>query len=259
MDYNEFKKSVQGLTHIDLGDYKERQMKRRIDTLMRRNNFFQYDEYIRALRVNKELYAEFISLLTINVTEFFRNKERWEVLKQVIVPELLTKRNKINVWSCACSTGEEACSAVILLLEHLAQEYVNVLATDIDQESLDCAKSGVYSNDSKAKLPIDIQTRYFEMKENQSVIRKQVSDCITYKRLDLLKDRYPVDIDLILCRNVMIYFTDEAKDRIYHRLYDSLRVGGYLFVGNTEQILSCNRYGFQVTNSFFYKKEAIHR
>ena len=257
MDYEEFKKNIQLLTHINLSDYKERQMKRRIDTLMRRSGFFQYDDYIRSLKVDKGVYTEFINLLTINVTEFFRNRERWDIMDQVIIPELLNLSHSPKVWSCACSTGEEACSVAIALLKRLPPNQVRVLATDIDQESLDFAQRGVYSSTSKKKLPADIQDRYFETDGDKSIVRKRVLDCITYKKIDLLRDRYPDNCDLILCRNVMIYFTDDAKERIYSKLYDSLRMGGYLFVGNTEQILSSGRFGFQGVNSFFYKKVPV--
>ena len=255
MDYEEFKKNVQLLTRNNLSDYKERQMKRRIDTLMRRNGFQQYDEYIRSLRIDKELYTEFVNLLTINVTEFFRNKERWDILGHTILPELLRDDRSIKVWSCACSTGEEACSVAILLLEQLPPRQVHILATDIDQESLNLARQGVYSFVSRDKIPAGVLGKHFDSEDNKNTVRKHVLDCITYQKLDLLRDRYPDNCDLILCRNVMIYFTDEAKDRIYRKLYDSLRVGGYLFVGNTEQIISCDRYGFRSVNSFFYKKE----
>ena len=255
MDYEEFKKNIQLLTRINLSDYKERQMKRRIDTLMRRNGFKQYDEYIRSLRIDKDLYTEFVNLLTINVTEFFRNRERWDILSQEILPELLSSDRSIKVWSCACSTGEEACSVAMLLLSQLPPEYVHILATDIDQESLDSARQGVYNSISRDKLPAGVLGKHFDLDNNNNTVRKHVLDCITYQKLDLLRDRYPDNCDLILCRNVMIYFTDEAKDRIYRKLYDSLRVGGYLFVGNTEQIIASERYGFRSVHSFFYKKE----
>ena len=174
MDYEEFKKNIQLLTRINLSDYKERQMKRRIDTLMRRNGFKQYDEYIRSLRIDKDLYTEFVNLLTINVTEFFRNRERWDILSQEILPELLSSDRSIKVWSCACSTGEEACSVAMLLLSQLPPEYVHILATDIDQESLDSARQGVYNSISRDKLPAGVLGKHFDFDNNNSTVRKHV-------------------------------------------------------------------------------------
>ena len=115
--YDDFTKAVFNLTKIDLSSYKERQMKRRIDSLISRNNFRQYEEYYKALQTDKDLLEKFLNYITINVSEFYRNPGQWEVLREHIIPMLIEKHGKLKIWSAASSTGEEPYSVVMLLQE----------------------------------------------------------------------------------------------------------------------------------------------
>ena len=113
--YEDFKKEIYHMSGIDLNCYKERQMKRRIDALIKKNNYNDYHSYVLALKDNKELYNEFINYLTINVSQFFRNPSQWEVLEKEIIPYLLKSSSDLKIWSAACSTGDEPYSLVMLL------------------------------------------------------------------------------------------------------------------------------------------------
>lgn len=254
--YEEFKLAILQLVKIDLNSYKERQMKRRIDALITKNGCTSYKEFVEVLQSNDELLEEFSSYITINVSEFYRNPEQWNILEKEIFP-LLTKRyNKpLKIWSAACSTGEEPYSLVMLLSRVMPLEQIKILATDLDKQVIEKAKLGIYNEKSLKGLPEEFKKKYFEQIDEHTVqITEQVKQCVEFKQHDLLLDQYPNDCDLIICRNVLIYFTEEAKELIYQKFYSSLKEKGILFVGSTEQMIQASKYGFETVKSFFYSK-----
>lgn len=252
--YEVFKKQVYSLTGIDLSSYKEKQMKRRIQSLLTRNKFADFDDYFDGLKNNTKLFDEFINYLTINVSEFFRNPTQWEVLEKEILPELIMRNKKLKIWSSACSTGEEPYTLVMLLTRFFKLSEISILATDIDLGAIEKAKSGIYNEKSIQNVPNDLKSKYFERIGNSFKIHQSIKDCVQFSRIDLLKDKYPNNCNLILCRNVLIYFTEEAKVNIYKKFHDSLSDGGILFVGSTEQIIMPERYNLKSARTFFYKK-----
>lgn len=255
-DYEQFKKEVFKLSTIDLNAYKERQMKRRIDSLIKKNGYNDYDSYIKGLKTNKDVYEEFINYLTINVSEFYRNTSQWDVLHKEIFPYLFdTFSQNIKIWSAACSTGDEPYSLAMALSRFVPLNKINIIATDIDKQILAKAQVGLYNEKSIAGVPKDLRNKYFTKVGNSYKIVDEIKRCITFKQHNLLKDSYPTNLDLIVCRNVLIYFTEEAKDTIYKNFNKSLKKNGILFVGSTEQIIQSNRYNFEAIRSFFYKKE----
>ena len=137
MDYGDFKKEILALTKIDLGSYKEKQMKRRINSLIGRNGFHDYKSYLSALKSDKNLYDEFVDYITINVSEFYRNPEQWVKLKNIILPYLLEKNKSLRVWSAACSSGDEPYTLVMVLSKFIPLQNITVLATDIDNEIME--------------------------------------------------------------------------------------------------------------------------
>ena len=255
-DYEEFKKFVLDLTTIDLNAYKERQMKRRIDTLIARNKHDGYDSYCKALKTDQKVLDEFVNYLTINVSEFYRNPTLWKTLEDVILPDLINKfGTKLKIWSAACSTGDEPYSLAMVLAKQVPMRDIKILATDIDEQVLEKAKDGVYAENSLKGLPKEYRDKYFEkMGDRFYKISDEIKRCVTFKEHNLLKDVYPKDYDLILCRNVVIYFTDEAKDMIYKNFYNSLKPQGILFIGSTEQITTYRELGFERLSSFYFQK-----
>lgn len=252
--YDDFKKAILELTGVDLSNYKEKQMKRRIDSWISRNGYDGYRAYHQALVEDKEQLARFLSYITINVSEFFRNPSQWAVLEKEILPDLLKKHSDIKIWSAACSTGEEPYSVAMLLTKFLPLERIRILATDIDQEVLNRAREGIYDARSLQSVPFELMNKYFKPIDGLFAIDPMIKACVHFKRHDLLKDPFPHNCHLILCRNVMIYFTEEAKVKVYKKLYDALHPDGVLFVGSTEQIIIPQRYGFQTLKPFFYRK-----
>lgn len=254
-DYEYFKKEILALTTIDLNSYKEKQMKRRIDTLIAKNKIVGYDNYVKALRDHQELFDEFVNYITINVSEFYRNPDQWKFLNEVVIPELIQKYGKnLKIWSAACSTGDEPYSLVMTLSGHMPLKQIQVLATDLDKQVIAKAKVGLYSEKSILSVPDDLKKKYFTQVGPSCKIADEIKERVEFKEHNLLKDIYPAECHMIVCRNVLIYFTEEAKDGIFRKFYQSLKPGGILFIGSTEQIINYKEIGFERVSSFFYRK-----
>lgn len=255
-DYEIFKKKVFELTKIDLSCYKERQMRRRIDALITRSNVKGYDEYLTLLKTDQDKLEEFIAYLTINVSEFYRNPEQWQLLEKEMLPYLFERFGKnIKIWSAACSTGDEPYTLAMLLAKFIPMNQIHITATDIDKQVLSKAQMGLYDEKSLRGLPKEYVSKYFTKIGARSYqISEEVKRCVDFKQHNLLKDPFVKDYHMIICRNVMIYFTEEAKAEINKRFCDSLKQDGLLFVGSTEQIIAPNTLGFSTFKSFFYKK-----
>ncbi|WP_053957300.1 CheR family methyltransferase [Inediibacterium massiliense] len=253
-NYELFKEKVHKKTGINLSYYKERQMKRRIDSLMKRNNFSNYDDYFNAMNKDAKIFEEFINYLTINVSEFFRNASQWTILQKDIFPDLLKKSRTLKIWSAACSTGDEPYSLVMALSELVPLSNIKILATDIDKEVIQKAKTGIYSAKSIENVPKHLASKYFEKIGESFKIKDEIKNCVQFKQHNLLKDPYPDQCDLIVCRNVMIYFTEESKEIMYKKFRDALKENGVLFVGSTEQIILPTRYQLDSVKTFFYKR-----
>lgn len=257
MDYEKFKEEVYRISTIDLSAYKEKQMKRRLDALIKKHEYDGYAAYVKALRLKGEIYEEFISYMTINVSEFFRNPPQWKVLEEKVLPYLFDKAasKNIKIWSAACSTGDEPYSLVMLLSRFIPLKQISIYATDIDKQILSQAQTGLYGPKSILGVPADLKAKYFDQVGKSYKISDEIKKCVTFKQHNLLKDPYPKGLDLIVCRNVLIYFTNEAKDEIYHKFNQALKKDGILFVGSTEQIIGYQKFNFRSDQTFFYKKD----
>lgn len=256
MDYEQFKTQVYSLTKIDLNAYKEKQMKRRIDSLIDKNGYKGYSEYINAIKSDSRLFEEFVNYLTINVSEFWRNPEQWKILGEEVIPTLIKESGrKLKIWSAACSTGDEPYSLVMLLSRFMPLSDIKIIATDIDKQVLEKATVGLYNEKSLVGLPEDLKNKYFtKVGLSNYQISDDIKRCVTFKQHNLLRDSYPESFDLIVCRNVLIYFTDDAKVDIYKKFNKSLRKGGFLFIGSTEQIINYKEINYSSFRSFFYIK-----
>jgi chemotaxis protein methyltransferase CheR len=254
-DYCLFKSLVYKKSGIDLSAYKEKQMKRRIESLASRRGFPRLLDYFTGLDRDERLYDEFINYITINVSEFFRNPGQWEVLKKEIIPTLLSKKKDLKIWSCACSTGEEPYSLVMMLSGLTDIKDIKVLATDIDEGAIQKAKAGVYRESSLKNIPPDLIKKYFYCNTNGYSISDVVKERVEFRKLNLLSDSFPAMCDLIVCRNVLIYFTEQAKQHLYKKFAGSLSPEGILFVGSTEQIVQPHMFNLAPVKAFFYHKK----
>lgn len=254
--YEEFKKDVYKLTDIDLNMYKERQMKRRIETLIARKGFSGFEDFYKGMKQDEVLLRTFVSYLTINVSQFYRNPEQWENLEKEIIPYLKKRYGEnITIWSAACSTGDEPYTLAMIFSKYISTDKLKIIATDIDEDVLAFAKNGVYPDKSLADLPKEYLEKHFKKVDNNHYeIVDSIKKCVSFQKHNLLKDKFFSGVNLIVCRNVVIYFTDQAKDEIYRKFHSSLTDEGILFIGSTEQIFRAKELGFSTLRTFFYKK-----
>ncbi len=254
-EYEEFKADIYKLTKVDLNAYKEQQMKRRILSLISKHNISGFSEYMNRLKTDKEMYEEFINFFTINVSEFYRNPDQWEMMDKQVIPELISKFGKnLKIWSAACSTGDEPYSLVMALSRHIPLNMIRIYATDIDKQVIQKAKAGLYAPKSIASVPDDLKKKYFTDVGGAYQISDEIKSRVTFKEHNLILNDYQKDFNYIVCRNVLIYFTEEAKEDVFKKFYDSLTPGGVLFIGSTEQITSYKQIGYTRKSSFYYEK-----
>lgn len=254
-DWEEFKSKFNIKSQIDLNQYKPAQMQRRITNLMTRHNVSRYMDFYQLLEKDEVLFRYFIDYLTINVTEFFRTPEKFVELEQKVIPDLLQQSPRLKIWSAGCSTGAEPYSMSIMLSELTPRVKHQILASDLDVKMLAKAKEGVYqSNELKNVSPARMEKYFRKVDGDHCAVIPEVKMGINFQHHNLLLDKYESGLDLISCRNVVIYFTEEAKDKLYRRFLDALRPGGVLFVGGTEAILNFRDIGFQHYMPFFYRK-----
>lgn len=252
--YERFKEKIFAKTKLDLSLYKERQMKRRIESLISRHGLSDFESYYKLLDTNKVAFDEFINYLTINVSEFYRNPNQWDVLRAEIIPAIMKRTKRPKIWSAACSTGEEPYSLVMCLSEFMPLKDIKIHAVDFDDEALNKAQIGMYTDKSIKGVPEEFVKKYFEPIGKGFRIKDEIKNCVEFRKMNLLLDDYPKGYDMIVCRNVMIYFTEEAKDAMYKKFYASLNQDSYFFVGSTEQIIQPQKYGFESNKTFFYYK-----
>jgi len=253
-DYAVFIGNIKKKTGIDLSLYKEAQMKRRLTSLYEKRGYRNFIDYYEAIHNDKELLEEFLDRMTINVSEFYRNAQRWDVLEKKIFPKLLAQNKKLKIWSAACSTGEEPYSIALVLLSHVPLRDISILATDLDLGVIERAKVGLYPERALKEVPVPIVKQHFVNEGHFYQVKDDIKRTVTFKQQNLLEDRFDTGFDLIVCRNVMIYFTEEAKEQIYMNFSKALKQGGILFVGSTEQIFNPSKYGLESEDTFFYRK-----
>lgn len=251
--YPAFHRAVLDLTGIDLDCYKGTQMERRLQSIMRRAGAADLAAYAKLLQANPPRVKEFQDFLTINVSEWLRNPDKFEEIQRTILPELLRQSPRLKVWSAGCSNGSEPYSVMMLLDELDPGGKHQILATDLDEEILKAARGGAYSEKDVRNVSPARRSRYFTEQGDKYVVRPEYRARVRFERQNLLSDPCPTDIDLILCRNVVIYFTEDAKDELYRRFHRSLKPGGLLFVGGTESLLRARELGYVSISPFFYR------
>ena len=254
MDFTIFKRKVKATYGLDLEAYKRPQMERRLRANMEKCGAATFQQYYTLMQRSRPLADDFLDRVTINVSELFRNPDQFEILRTRILPELLRERAALTVWSAGCSYGAEAYTLSVLLQEAAPGERHSILATDIDDRMLARAKAGVFQEQEVRNVSRAHLMRYFDKAPDAYAAKEQLKAPISFQKHNLLESRFKTGFELIVCRNVVIYFTDETKSALYRRFYDSLRPGGYLFVGGTERISDSNEIGFECKIPFFYKK-----
>ncbi len=251
---------------LDFRHYRQELLKRRFALRIRANNVKSYSEYLRLLIHKPEEYDKLFESLTINVTEFFRDPGVWisikTLCKDLIKHKLLNGESTIKVWSAGCSSGAEGYSMAILLSDLLKphkQISVEIVGTDIDLKSLETATNGEYEKGVLNNINPEYLQNYFELKDERYQASEEIKKLVKFKNLDLIAADYFKNIDIVLCRNVFIYFDRSLQDMLLTKFYDSLTKSGYLILGKVENIMGDARKLFGVINQSakIYQKKDI--
>jgi chemotaxis protein methyltransferase CheR len=225
--------------------YKDKCIRRRIAVRMRACGVHTYPEYQAVLDSSPSEYERLHDALTINVTRFYRNAETWNLLRDDLLPALCAAPlGEFRAWSAGCSSGEEAYTLAALIADRLDREgrseqltRVAIDATDVDRVSLERARAGRYRGDGLAEMPLDLVRGYLEPEGADFRVTERVRRRVFIRRLDLSRDPPPRnDYNLILCRNVVIYFDREMQERLFQVFAGALAPGGLLILGKVETL-----------------------
>jgi len=235
---------VRERTGQDFSLYKKSMVYRRIERRMGVHHIDSINEYVRYLKKNEPEIMLLFKDLLIGVTNFFRDRKAWESLKQEIMSKLLSnkeRRSMIRVWTPGCSTGEEAYSLAIVLKEclHATKQKHNItiqiFATDIDSDAIDVARRGTYPANIASDVSSDRLTRFFK-EDDKYRVKKEIRDLIVFAPQNIIMDPPFTKLDILCCRNLLIYFTPELQKKLLPIFYYSLNPGGLLFLGPSESV-----------------------
>ncbi len=269
IDHGTFKK-VQKLIYdevgINLTESKKALVSSRLRKRMRVLGIDQYRDYFRYVENDdsgKEIVQLFNAIAT-NVTHFFREKDHFKQLSEVFVNTVKEKRDRFRVWSAACSSGEEPYSIAMTLDKILKGKYfdVKILATDISTKVLNMSLAGIYREKQLKTMNNSMRLKYFtKHNDNSNEYKYKIDDSlkkmVLFKRLNLSKPPFPLkgNLDVIFCRNVMIYFDDIVRERLVKEFYRLLRPGGYLFIGHSESLAGLTGHNFSSLKAAVYRKD----
>lgn len=252
--YQQLKATIKGLTRIDLDLYKPQQMRRRLDGYVATHQAGGEDFSVTISRDKAALLA-LRDFITINVTEFFRDVDHFEALKTKVLPAILQKTPRLNIWSAGCSIGAEPYTVAMILNELTPGVRHRILATDLDHRSLLKAEAGgPYAESDLRSVSKALLLKYMAADGNAWKMSNDLRGRIEFRQHNLLTDRFETGFDLVLCRNVVIYFSDETKRLLDHRFQAALKPDGWLFIGGSETMLSAKEWGYERRHSCFYQK-----
>jgi len=237
----------------DFTNYAISSFKRRIQRILEMYKFSSVTDLIRRVESDSQFFEEFIAEITVNVTEMFRDPSFWRVVRDHIIPNVFLNHDKINIWHAGCSSGEEVLSMAIVLKEMELLDKANIIATDIDKPILERAQKPLFpikNMELNEKNYIRYQgigslKDYYEEKNGKAVIDPALLEKVSFRKHDLVQGVVFNKFDLVLCRNVMIYFNQSLQNAVLKKLHESLFKYGYLAVGSKESLIWC-----EIANKF---------
>jgi two-component system CheB/CheR fusion protein len=244
----EFEALLEYLKHnrgFDFTGYKRSSLQRRVGKRMQQLKVEQFSDYLDYLEVHPEEFSQLFNTILINVTAFFRDTTAWDFLTREVVPQIVAGKGKndtIRVWSAGCASGEEAYTLAIMLAETLGagdfRRRVKIYATDVDEEALTQARHASYSAAALRPVSPELRDKYFEHVRDRYVFRSDLRRAVIFGRHDLVQDAPISRLDLLVCRNTLMYFNAEAQSRILARLHFALNDNGIIFLGKAEMLLT---------------------
>jgi chemotaxis protein methyltransferase CheR len=250
--------------NLDLSDYRRPVLERRIEHRLHQTRCTNYWDYIMLLNKEPEEYDRLIGTLTIKVSRFFRDFNVFELVSKTILPQMISRKQaemakKIRAWSCGTASGQEAYSLAMLFYEALGRGLngfdIQIIATDIDKKSLEEAQWGSYDRDALKKINPLLLFKYFTRAGDRYVVNDMVKSLVKFRYHDIVTGNTISDMDLVMCRNLLIYFQKELQEKILRKLHTALNNGGFLVMGNTEFIPLQMREFFDVVSL----RERIYR
>ena len=230
---------------FDFSGYKRASLLRRIDKRIQTLGMTTYAEYTDYLEVHPEEFSQLFNTILINVTRFFRDPVAWDYLVAEIVPKIVERKEpgeSLRIWSAGCASGEEPYTLAMVLAESLGvqqlSERVRIYATDVDEEALNRARQGTYSAAEIEDVPEALRDKYFDRAAEQYVVHKDLRGSVIFGRHDLVQDAPISHLDLLVCRNTLIYFNAETQSKILSRFRFSINQAGFLFLGKSETLLT---------------------
>ncbi|MCB9362658.1 protein-glutamate O-methyltransferase CheR [Candidatus Woesearchaeota archaeon] len=231
-------------------------LKRRVHSRMFITRIPTYDGYLQYIEGNEEEQHQLLKNLTVNVTRFFRNALVFKEIRDVVLPELFRSKKEgkgIKIWCAGCSSGEEPYTIAIILCEILHQkklpEHIKIFGTDIDQEAINKAMIGEYTQSQLSETEPYLVDKYFIPDGDVYILKDGIRDSVTFVNHDLFNDSLLAGMDIIVCRNVVIYFNQEAKENLYEGFYSCLNNYGYFIMGKSELLTGTARNKFHFVNS----------
>lgn len=226
------------LTGVDCSGYRDEYLKRRFEIRLRATGCSTYGKYVIYLKRNPEEVTNLLNAITVNYTTFFRDNDVYTYLEKKLLPKLFQSQSQVRIWSAGCATGEEPYSLAILvqkLLEKSSRaQLVKIYASDIDKDALSKAEAGNYQKRQLNTLDQALIEHFFNVEGEVCTVKDFVKKMVRFEQADLMKNPQRHNLDLVLCRNVMIYFSKESQQQIHMSFYNALRDGGYLITGKSE-------------------------
>jgi chemotaxis protein methyltransferase CheR len=249
-DFAPFCEAVRALCGVDLRQYKRAQMERRIRTWIARRGTEDLAAYARRLGTDPAELDAFLDRVTINVSQLWRHPDQWSALARTILPEL-AERGRLRAWSAGCSYGAEAYTLAAVCREAISGVRVQIEGTDLDHRMVARARAGTFTPEDARGAPPRSLERFFPGGRATDELRRMVS----FATGDLLRMAVPRErYDLVLCRNTVIYFTEEVRDALHARLAKALKPGGFLVVGTSERVADPRAFGLTSPFHFIYRK-----
>ncbi len=261
--WDSLKKKINQNLGFNCEQYSDKFLQRRIEVRLRSLNLESYFEYGKVLDSSDEK-EKLEKELTIHVTHFFRDMDFWQAFMDDVIPELLKMKrdrgeNRIRIWSAGSSTGEEAISIVICLKKKMGLEFskydIKVIGTDYDKNTVGKAQEGVYEEPQFREMPPEMKDKYFSLQDGKYRLKDDIRNHLEFSTGDILSSSKPRNIDIIFCRNTVIYFEQSTKARLYEEFYELLNDNGFFIMGKTETLNGPARDKFSIYNG----RERIYR
>ncbi len=240
--------------------YRQKCLRRRLAVRMRARGAADFGHYSAILDTDPEEYERLLHTLTINVSKFFRNAETWRVIRDSVLPDLFGRRGSLALWSAGSATGEEAYSLAILIAELLGSRGMQrwretrIVGTDIDAPSLEAARAGVYADVALSETPPELRDRWFTWEDGWR-LQESIRSRVQFEQVDILTGCPDFDVDLIVCRNLLIYLDRPAQEEVFEIFAEVLKPKGYLVLGRVETVAANIRPLLEIVNA----KERVYK